>query len=164
MTSCGQLGPEHNRENSKTTQFSSDKTPSEMSTESGIVPFSFEPVHGEGSEESDTGSSSSETCQEELLLDKTVRVQSTHGRSSQPAHEWCQCQRCSSDNMRDAECVCCTEWTLLDSRLGGEMPCISGHPDLAVLCLNRVVLVSMWPYVMAFKGIRGPIPRELTNR
>ena len=98
-SSCGQIRPKPNAENSKDQAVSSEKTPLEMSSE----PFSFEPIHDTGSEESDTHSSLSETCQRGLLLDKTVRIQFTHGRSSKPVHECCQCQCCSLQNIHD-EC------------------------------------------------------------
>ena len=132
-----------------------------MASNHGIVPFAFQPMYDEWEDRSDSDSTSSEA---EETVDNTVRVSSTLGRSAQSADEWCRCECCSSTNLTDSECVCCTEWTLLDERLNGGLQCVTGHPDLAILCLNRVVLLSMWPYIMAFKGHRGPIPSELTNR
>ena len=128
-----------------------------------IQPFLFEPKYQENESASEGESSSS--GDEEMVLDDTVVVRSpTEGRSEKPAGEWCQCGQCSNAHLTDVMCLCCYEWTLLESRLDNGLQCITEHPDFPILCLNPVVLLSMWPYVMAFKRMRGPIPLSLNNR
>ena len=137
-----------------------------MAANHGVEPFAFEPVYEEGE---DHHSSSSSDSEDGYLYntDSTVRLHhpSTAGRVAMTLGEWCQCGSCSSDGLTDLECICCTEWQLLESRLGADnIQCVTQHQDVATLCLNPVVLLSMWPYIMAFKNLKGPIPRQLTNR
>ena len=97
----------------------------------------------------------------------TVRLPhpSTADRVAMTLGEWCRCGSCTSDGLTDLECICCTEWQLLESRLGADnIKCVTQHQDVATLCLNPVVLLSMWPYIMAFKSLKCPIPRQLTNK
>lgn len=125
--------------------------------------YMYEPMFEEG--ETDELECQSDSSDEEDRIDNTVRVATTNGRSLDNASNWCQCGSCSTANMSDIECICCTEWSLLDSRLeSAQFECITKHEDIAVLCLNRVVLNSMWAYVMQFRKERGPIPATLNNR
>ena len=90
---------------------------------------------------------------------------STAGRVAMTLGKWCRCGCRSSDGLTNLECICCTEGQLLDSRLGADdIQCITQHQGVATLCLNPVVVLSMWPYIMSFKNLKGPIQRELTNR
>ena len=133
-----------------------------MASGHGIEPFAFEPMREENRESSDNDSTS---CEDDFRLDPSVNLSgSIEGRSSRDVATWCICYGCSTDNLTDMECICCKEWSLLEGRFAENQTCIATHPDLSVLCFDTVVLTSMWPYVMQFKGIRGPIPRQLTNR
>ena len=132
-----------------------------MASNHGIVPFAFQPKYDEAEDQLDSDSTSSKA---EETVDNTVRVSLTRGQSVQFIDEWCHCECCSSMNLMDSECVCCTEWARLDERLNAGLQCVTGLPYFAILCLNHVVLLSMWPYIIMFKGHHEPIPSELANR
>ena len=111
-------------------------------------------------------SSSSDSSSDEEYDDTVTLFGSVDNRSKQDPSQWCVCLGCENGYMKDKECLCCAEWAVIDKRVR-DLPmisCIKNHPDLEVLCLNSIVLLSMWPYIMKFKKIRGPIPENLTNR
>ena len=124
----------------------------------------FEPMSEENEDDSDTDQHSSD--EDIATLDDTVHIhgESLAGRSIGDPGTWCKCGHCINDHMADSMCICCQEWTILEGRHHGNDQCISTHSDIDILCLNPVVLLSMWPFVMVFKGIRGPIPLSLNNR
>ena len=129
-----------------------------------ISPYLYEPMHRvDENSEVEIGSSSS--SEEEERIDASVRIDTTAGRSQSLVSEWCKCGCCSNTHLSDIECICCHEWSYLDERIATkELKCVTHHPHLSKLCLDWVYLTSMWPYIMEFKKIRGPIPEFLNNR
>ena len=127
-----------------------------------ILPFQYEPKHASDIESSDIDSSSSED-EEENLIESGVSVNTPiEGRSKMAVHEWCRCNNhCTTEKMRDIDCICCHEWALSKKRIFPGLACVTQHKDLDVLCKNKTVLISMWPYIMRYKKIKGPIPNEL---
>lgn len=134
-----------------------------MADNSDILPFVYDPVYEEGEDDQSEANGSSED--EEPSVDDTVRAGALAGRSKMSAEMWCECGFCTSEHLSDIECICCHEWSMIDERRErSEVSCIATHEDIDVLCLNTVVLLSMWPFIMAFKKMHGPIPSELNNK
>ena len=146
-----------------------------MASNHGIEPFSFEPISSEGEDLSDgTWSGTDNEFELDINLVGLHFTSPVSGRSSWVVTSWCTCDtacdHCTNDNLRDKECMCCREWALINRRLTEELQCITNHPDIEILCLNTVVLTSMWPYIMSWllstfrDRFHKVYPRGLSNR
>ena len=114
------------------------------SREDGLTPYNFEPQMSERELEELEAASDSDS-------------------SSGPAsvEDFCSCENCEIMPNK-IENICCNGSDLTVSNLGDKQ-CITDDPYFEMVVLNRPVLEVAFIQIMAFKGLTGRAPEELTN-
>ncbi|XP_068756505.1 uncharacterized protein [Montipora capricornis] len=91
--------------------------------------------------------------------------------------DWCTCQNCQILN-RNEECTCCSEFPQICDKNKeavemGEVAeaavCITQHPGLQAVCLNRWVLQTAWyqykqQYFQSYEGPQHKLNRHVAYR